>query len=29
MLEGEKVNLGMRAEMDFVPRALTVLAPGE
>jgi hypothetical protein len=27
MLEGENVNPGMRAEIDFVPRALTVLMP--
>jgi diacylglycerol kinase family enzyme len=26
-LDGESVNLGMRAEFDFVPRAVTVLVP--
>jgi hypothetical protein len=29
MLEGENVNLGMRAEIDFVSRAVTVLVPAE
>ena len=28
-LDGESVNLGMRAEIDFVPRALTVLVPAK
>jgi diacylglycerol kinase family enzyme len=27
ILDGESVNLGVRAEVDFVPRALTVLVP--
>jgi diacylglycerol kinase family enzyme len=28
-LDGEKVNLGMSAEIDFVSRALTVLVPAK
>jgi diacylglycerol kinase family enzyme len=28
-LDGESVNLGIRAEFDFVPRAVTVLVPGK
>jgi diacylglycerol kinase family enzyme len=28
-LDGESVNLGMRAEIEFVPRALTVLVPAK
>jgi len=28
-LDGESVNLGMRAEIDFVPRVLTVLVPAK
>jgi diacylglycerol kinase family enzyme len=28
-LDGESVNLGTRAEIDFVSRALTVLVPGK
>ena len=28
-LDGESVNLGMRAEIDFVPGALTVLVPAK
>jgi diacylglycerol kinase family enzyme len=28
-LDGENVNLGMRAEIDFVPRALTILVPAK
>jgi diacylglycerol kinase family enzyme len=28
-LDGERVNLGMHAEIDFVPQPLTVLVPGK